>query len=156
MTKDGESYISTEDAYSVADYAYNQLGKGTSAEKLKKLCANLLRYGAAAQEYKSYRTDALADSKLTTAQQAYLVDLETVTFGNYNRQLGELANATVQWVGKSLILDSKITLRYVVNVSKYSGNVEDLTLRVTYKDYKGEEKTMTIANPQPYGSTVGR
>ena len=140
----------------MATYAYYQLNNATAADKLKTLCANLLRYGAAAQTYKGYRTDALVDSAMTDAHRAYLTDLDTVTFGNNNQNLSDLDNPTVQWVGKTLLLDSKITLRYVVNMANYTGKIEDLSLRVRYTNYKGEEVTAVVTGAQPYGTTAGR
>jgi hypothetical protein len=156
MTKGNETFVSPADRYSVATYAYNQLNKATTAENLKALCANLLRYGAAAQTFKGYRTDALADMELTEEQKSYLVNLDTVTFGNHNKDLADLNTPAVLWVGKSLLLDSKVVLRYVVDTASYKGNAEALTLRVTYQDYMGQEKTVTVSDPQPYGTTAGR
>jgi hypothetical protein len=69
MSKDGRDYASHADSYSIATYAYNQLNKGNASKALKTLCADLLRYGAAAQTYKGYRTDALATEALTAVQQ---------------------------------------------------------------------------------------
>ena len=157
MTKDGENYVSNADIYSVAQYAYSQLSKSSNMESLKILCANLLRYGASAQIYKSYRTDALADSLLSEAQKAYLVDPDSVTFGNNNMDLGDLASPVVTWVGKSLLLDSKVTIRYVFNIGSYAGKAEDLSLRVSYVNHKGETVTMTVNGAaQKYGNAAGR
>ncbi|MBP3412759.1 MAG: endonuclease [Oscillospiraceae bacterium] len=156
MEQDGVSFRSNSEEYSVAKYAYAQLAKTDVADKLKALCANLLRYGAAAQSFKSYRTDALVDQTMTAEDRAFLTDLDTVSFGNYNRDLGDLNAPVVLWVGKSLLLDSKVTLRYVFNAANYSGSVEELSLRVTYKDYKGETKTATVTGAQPYGTVAGR
>ncbi len=156
MTKGEESFVSNSDTYSVARYAYSQLGKSGVSESLKSLCANLLRYGAAAQTYKGYRTDALADRDLTMAQRAYLTDLDSVTFGQYNKDLSDLSAPKVLWVGKSLLLDSKVTLRYVVDVTGYSGRAEDLSLHISYKDHNGVDKTATVGAPQPYGTAEGR
>ncbi|MBR6825922.1 MAG: endonuclease [Oscillospiraceae bacterium] len=155
MTKGKETYVSNPDSYSVAQYAYSQLSKATGSEKLKTLCAELLRYGAKAQLYKNYRTDSLADMNMTATQLGYLAELEAVTFGSNNRELGDHAAPSVTWLGKSLLLDSKVTLRYVVNATKYTGKVEDLNLRVTYTDYNGSEKTAVITQLQPYGTQAG-
>ncbi|MBP3413559.1 MAG: hypothetical protein J6K89_09905, partial [Oscillospiraceae bacterium] len=55
-SKKGQPYYSPTDSYSIADYAYSQLNKEGSTATLKTLCADLLRYGSAAQSFKSYRT----------------------------------------------------------------------------------------------------
>ena len=157
MTKGEASYISNPDTYSVAQYAYSQLGKTTVTEELKALCANLLRYGAYAQTYKGYRTDALADHDLTAQQRDYLADLDSVTFGSYNKDLGDMTSPKVTWVGKSLLLDSKVTIRYIFNIGAYTGKAEDLVLRVSYKNHTGETVTATVSGAvQKYGNVEGR
>ncbi len=156
MEKGGKSYVSASEEYSVATYAYGQLDKASASEELKTLCANLLRYGTEAQIYKEYRTDALADSAMTELHRSYLADLEQVTFGNHNETLSDLANPSVKWVGKGLLLDSKVTLRYIIDPTGYSGKVEDLSLHIRYTDCEGREQTAILTNPQPYSSVAGR
>jgi len=154
MEKDGGEYCSKVDTYSVAQYAYTQLNKEGADPKLKALCAELLRYGSAAQIFKGYRTDALADGSMTEAQRAYLADLSAVTFGNTNRQHADLSNPTAKWLGKSLILDSKVTLRYVVDLTACE-TTDNITLRVRYRDYAGAEQTAVLTEAEPYGSVDG-
>ena len=55
--------------YSAKVYAANMLAS-SSDEGLKALCVSLLNYGAAAQEYFGYNTDALMNADLTADQQA--------------------------------------------------------------------------------------
>ena len=152
MTKDGKEFCSATDLYSVATYAYSQLNKASSTETLMTLCANLLRYGTAAQIYKGYRTDALADSAMTDIHRSYLCDLETVEFGTTNSTLSDLFFPSVTWAGKSLSLESKVVLRFIMNASSYSGSVEELTLRVSYTDYTGAKKTVVLTDPTVYDS----
>jgi hypothetical protein len=83
MSKNGVEYVSKLDTYSVATYAYNTLNQSKN-EKILRLCANLLRYGAKAQIFKGYRTDSLADGAMTETEKAYVTDLDTVAFGNTN------------------------------------------------------------------------
>ena len=154
MTAGARNYYSETDTYSIAQYAVSQLGKNASAE-LHSLCANLLRYGSAAQLYKGYRTDHLADKNLTEEQKALPVDLSTVTFGANNHISGSIANPKVTWKGKSLLLDSKITLRYIIDTSACSIPVEELAVRVSYKTPSGEEKVANITNGQTYGTSAG-
>ncbi len=107
-TKDRQLYYSAADDYSIADYAYSQLNKDGAPEALKTLCADLLRYGFAAQSFKGYRTDSPVDASMTQAHRAYLSDAETVTFGNNNQVLADLDDPTATWLGKVLDLDSKV------------------------------------------------
>jgi hypothetical protein len=151
MTKDGQSFVSKEDIYCIADYAYTQLNKDTSAESLKILSANLLRYGTLTQEYKNYCTDNLPDARLTEAQRGLLTDLNGITFETVNRTLDDLADPKVTWSGKSLILDSKVTLRYVVDLTACE-TTDNITLRIRYKDHAGTEQTAVLTQAEPYGA----
>ncbi len=147
MVKGDQETYSAVDRYSIATYAYNQLGKSYAPEGLKKVCAELLRYGASAQLYKEYRTDALADARLTDEQKAYLTDLSTVSFNDHDLIHEDLAEPVVDWVGVGLDLWSSVTLRYVVDLSRYSGSVEDLTLLVEYETENGEYYAAEITDP---------
>ena len=144
------NYCSPEDLYSIADYAYGQMEKSTASQVLKTLCAELLRYGSAAQSYKGYRTDALADRAMTAEQRSYLQDPDTVLFGSCNRVLDDLADPAVTWAGKSLDLGSKVTIRFIVNLSGYTGAPSDLTLRLSYVDQEGGTQTALLTDPVLY------
>ena len=148
--KDSRTYSSAVDVYSIAQYAYSQLNKTGVIEGLQPLCANLLRYGASAQIFKGYRTDALADAKMTAAHKELLTDLSTVTFGNTSLELGFTPNPTVTWAGKALDLQSKVGIRYVVNLSNYKGKVEDLKLYISYSDITGAMRTVVLGAPELY------
>ena len=151
MTKGDVQYISPTDYYSIAKYAYAQMDKSNAKDSLKRLCADLLQYGSYAQSYKNYRTNAYVDANMTEIHKSYLTDLDTVTFVDQNKTIGDLANPTIVWQGKGLVMDSKITLKYIINTAGYTGAIDQLTLRLQYKDYTGATKTATLSNPVPYG-----
>ena len=153
-TKDGQPYYSNMDDYAIADYAYSQLNKTNTPDKLRALCADLLRYGAKAQIYKSYRTDALADRLMTEAHRGCLSDIEAVTFCNVNEDLKDLANAPITWAGKSLNLESKVCLKFVFRTAGYSGELADLSLRVSYEDRNGVIKTVSVTEIEVYSATA--
>ncbi len=153
--KGDEVYTSPVDDYSIATYAFTMMNREDATEQFKRVCANLLRYGAATQTYLGYNTDALADEELTEEQRAYLCDLDTVTFGSNYTVGNDVADATVVWQGRTLSLTSTVTVKLVVNVSEYEGNAEDLELRVSYVAANGEEKTFTVA-PQVYNADKGQ
>lgn len=155
MMKGDVEYISNPDTYSVATYAYSQLSKTAASETLKKLCADLLRYGSAAQIYKGHRTDSLADANMTEEQKGYLTDLSTVTFGNNSSQLGDLTNGSITWLGKVLSLDTKVTLKFVVNTASYTGSLDDLSMHVSYANYLGENVTAVVTDIEKYGTNDG-
>jgi len=68
--------------------------------------------------------------------------------------MDDLTNPTVTWGGKALILDSKVTLRYIINTANYSGNLSDLSVCVTYVNLEGQTVTETLTDAEPY-STAG-
>ena len=154
-TKNGQPYCSPVDEYSIASYAYSQLNNPDRPETLKTLCADLLRYGAKAQIFKSYRTDALADDNMTDAHKAYLSDMEAVTFGNTNKILNDVDNAPIPWAGKALDLESKVALKFVFNPANYKGDPSALTLKVSYTDINGSSKSLSIKDPELYNPDMG-
>ena len=155
-TKEGKSYCSPVDDYSIADYAYSQLEKAKASRELKILCADLLRYGSAAQIYKGYRTDALADSLMSESHRALLTDLEGVEFANVNRILDDLELPEVTWVGKALDLNSKVTLRFIFHPGSYAGPIEELRLKVRFTDHSGSMREQWVTEAQSYDSEKGR
>ena len=155
-TRKGQQVTSSTDVYSVAEYAYSQLNKSGSSDSLRRLCADLLRYGAAAQIYKGYRSDALADSAMTSVHRAYLSNLDEVVFGNTNTTLNDMATPSVTWVGKALDLNSKVSLKFIFDLTAYTGSVSDLRLKVSYRDYAGKLQTLYVGGAEAYGTAQGR
>ncbi len=154
-TKEGQSYYSPVDEYSIAAYAYSQMNNAARPESLKILCADLLRYGAKTQIFKAYRIDTLADAAMTENHKSYLSDMEATTFGNTNRVLSDLENPPVIWAGKSLNLESKVALKFVFQPASYSGDLFSLILRISYVDISGSAKTMEVNNAELYNETMG-
>ncbi len=146
-SKEGQEYYSDTDVYSVSRYAYTQLNKD-GLERLKVLCADLLRYGAQAQIFKGYRLNALADSEMTVEHKGYCTDLNTITFGNTNVILQDLENPTLTWVGKNLNLGSKVALKFFFRLGNYSGDLSELNLRVSYTSLDGSFVTATLWEPE--------
>ena len=65
------SYVYSEVAgYNAVAYANTVLNNPSSSAKAKALVVAMLNYGAAAQEYFGYKTDALMNASLTAEQQA--------------------------------------------------------------------------------------
>ncbi len=151
--KNRQPYYSAVDNYSIADYAYSQLNKAGVSDALKCLCADLLRYGAAAQKFKGYRMDNLVDSYLTAEDSCYLRDLSKVSFGNTNAVLNDLNAPVITWAGKALELNSKVALKFIFDVGTYSGSVEELELEVAYTDRSGQACKLRLSNPEAYGAS---
>ncbi len=154
-TKDGVKYVSTPDFYSVGTYAYAQLEKTAATESLKKLCADLLVYGSKAQILKKYRTDALVDANMTDAMKAYLTDLSTVTFNENKGNQEDAENIGVNWMGMGIDLNSKVTARFVFVLTDESVNLDDLSVKITYTNYKGEVVTKTVDTVDVYNASRG-
>ncbi len=151
MTKGTQTYISQTDSYSVATYAYGMLSSTTNA-KMLTLCADLLRYGAEAQSFKKYRTDALVDAAMTDAHKAYLSDTESMSFAATDSTLNDLASPVIPWVGKTLDLGTKVGMKFVFNAKNYSGDIANLSMKVSYKGSNSEIKTVTLTNPAAYSA----
>jgi hypothetical protein len=75
---DGTIVYSDLSQYSPKHYAMSRL-ENSENENLKALCVAMLNYGAAAQSYFGYKTDALMNADLTDAQKALV--------GEYNADL---------------------------------------------------------------------
>ncbi|MBR6825861.1 MAG: hypothetical protein IKM59_04860 [Oscillospiraceae bacterium] len=148
--KGNQLYYTPTDVYSIATYAFSQLGKEGASPALKTLCADLLLYGSKAQTYKYYRTDTLAEEWMDEKELSNCTDPETVTFGNNNIVLEDLEAPSVVWMGKTLTLESRVGIRYIFDVQNYAGDVSDLTLRLIYVDHSGEEKIVTLTDPTLY------
>jgi hypothetical protein len=69
----GEYVYSKVGAYSPKIYSEKMLAKADTSAKQKVLCVAMLNYGAAAQTYFNYRTDALMNAGLTAEQKALVV-----------------------------------------------------------------------------------
>lgn len=141
--KDGKTYVSPMDEYSILTYATNMMNREGVSLQVKKLCANLLRYGATFQAYKGYDMENLPDAALTEEQKTWLVDTDTVEFTDHYAELNDMAEPQVTWYGKTLILDSTVSLKFVVDAAAFEGTAEDLELRVTYVNIEGETCTVT-------------
>lgn len=146
--KDRQTYVSLTDEYSIAAYAFNYLNKEQASHKLKALCAELLRYGEAAQLYKGYRTDALVGEEMTDIHRSYLSDLEAVTFGNTNTVHNDIETPGVTWLAKSLNLESRVALLFMVDPGNYTA--EELHLHVSFTDSNGQEQVMDISESTLY------
>lgn len=151
LQKDGSFFVSPTDHYSISTYAYNQFDNAKATDALKKVCADLLVYGSSAQIFKSYRTDCLADLRMTEEDRAYCTDLGTVTFGTTNTDLKDVPDAPLTWKGKTLNLESRVSLKFVFDATDYTGDPRSLTLRVVFKNQDGVHCTHFISGAKEYG-----
>ena len=134
----GETEIARMDNYSVRDYAINNLNE-TNDEKLKALLYELLRYGAAAQQYTGYNTGDLATAgvSLPAAADVNATDAYKLTNHitvNNEQELSERYPAYITAVGVRFENVNKI---YV----KFNATAENVSVRIS----RGGVEVETIA-----------
>lgn len=155
MVKDGVTYVSRINDYSVANYAYNMLAKAEASDALKTVCANLLRYGAEAQKYFGYRTDALVDEELTQEQKLYLYDTDSLALVSGTAVLNDCESPNVSFKSATLVLNSKVIVRYVLNLSAYEGDAEELSVRLCYLNDSGETVSVVLTALETVDEAAG-
>lgn len=141
-TVNGQEYYSEVKKYSALTYAYNKLGyTGTASnnEDLKALLSGLLEYGASAQNYFDYKTDALATDKHVK------VTLKNGTFEDgFNTEIAKVGSkltvfapestnngAFTYWIdesGKIISFDKSFEL---------SVGLSNMQISAVYASYKG-------------------
>jgi len=113
---------------SVSAYARRTLDNDASTEALKSVLVDMLNYGAAAQTYFTYGTEAMANSVLTEDEKALAsaqIDVSDVRVKGDN------------FAGSQLILESNIRL-----VAVFSDVTADMTAQATYTDARGNARTV--------------
>ena len=143
-TRWGVKVHSLEDTYSIATYAMIQMNKEDANISLKAVCANLLRYGAMAQTYKDYRTDALADSAMTAQHRSYLTGLHAVVFSNNYLELNDEYETGFAWTGRGLNLGTRVGMTFRMEQLDDTLSAEDWTVVIRYRNGKGELTTYTV------------
>lgn len=138
--KDGKSYVSTLDEYSVESYAYNRLA-ASSDEAFKALLVDMLNYGAAAQLYFGYNAEELVNAALTDEQKA----LATVSISpeSIARVENTVDGAAATFIGQSVVFNNNVELKYYMRFADGT-DVSSLTLLLTYTTVGGVEKTVEI------------
>ncbi len=130
-------------SYSVLTYATNMLSSDSTLA-LKQLLVDMLNYGAVAQKYFNYRSNALVNATLTSAQQAWgSSSLKTLNVrkSNYDSSNPQLA---LSMKGAALSLEDKVELNFKIDPKSYNGSVEELYLAVTYQNALGQSVTVNI------------
>ena len=154
MSQGRKAFYTNTDSYSVATYAYGMLNSSKDS-KMLTLCADLLRYGSEAQQFKGYRTDALVDGAMTEAHKSYLSNTDKLSFVSMGGNLGDLNEPKITWVGKTLDLGSKVGMKFVFDATNYSGNIADLTMEVSYVGSNYEIKTVILTGAEAYNASRG-
>ena len=126
---DGKEYYGPTTTSSMEDYLKNVLRNGTTAAqvKMKPLCVDMLRYGAAAQKYFEYNTENLVDSDLTEEELA----LGTQIVPEYTSKYAVTdTDKEIKVQAKAAAFGSKVTMNIIFNVTNYTGNTDELVYKV--------------------------
>ena len=125
----GLEYKSESKSLSVKDYAEKLLAacQSDSYAKLRTVLVDLLNYGAAAQIYKNYKTNALVNANLTSEQKAWgtaqTPDLQNIP----NKQYETVSSAALTWKSAGLVLNDSVMLK-----TKFTANsVDNLTIKIS-------------------------
>ena len=145
FTRDGVGYSGTVDTYSLKAYAMERLEHSTNSE-FKKLLVDLLNYGAAAQTYFGYKTDALVNADLTDEQRA----LASKTYSLPDAAENEAdANSAfpAAITGKNILFGNRITLLVATDFGQGS-DLSGVSLRIRYTDRDGNAVEKQIDGSQ--------
>lgn len=138
-----DEVVSVKENYSVAQYAKELIELFPDNAELYTLVVNMLFYGAAAQEYRSYNVENLATSVLpATAGQT---DIFPSQDGN-TPIMSESTNAGVFFTAAGVVFDN-VNKIYV----KFNANAENVTVKVGDKELAVE----TLADGQYVVTTDG-
>ena len=139
--REGANYSGKVDTYSLKAYAMERLSASQDAS-FNTLLVDLLNYGAAAQTYFAYRTDALVNSDLTDEQKA----LATKDYGALNvvENTGDGTEYPASIIGQNVLFDNRIKLLIATDFGEDS-DLDGVSLRIRYKDYRGRDTEKLIS-----------
>ncbi len=139
-TNDGEKYESVEATYSVAEYCYNMLNQGyadgAAEDAFATLLVDILRYGAAAQVYTGYKTDALVTDDLAgTAWEGWGTNTDRA-LTNVLAVADDVEDPAVIWKSTALYLRETARIRLRVTT--------ELTEGMTLKGFVGGTEFVSV------------
>ena len=146
LVADGTEYAPV--SYSIREYADHIL-KGNYSDDVKTMVKYMLNYGAAAQTYFGVQTENLANA-------GYKMDYAAQYPAEYPELAVEGQLAGVRLYGASLVMDSKVAVRYYF----VADSVEGVTFSANGKEYAAAEKNDMFCVeipgilPQQYGNSI--
>ena len=125
ITYGGKTYACTKANYSVKTYCTDMLAKSGTTTKLRKLLSDTLAYGAAAQTYMNYKTNALVTAGVTGTSYSSFTTLSGLapTF------TGTAVDSPC-WIGARLDLSNNVAMVFRFA----SPNKTGLSVKVTYNN----------------------
>ena len=125
----GEEGSSNTVSYSILDYVTNQLAANPSRQ-FADVLVDLVKYGEAAQQYWGYNLANLATKNLTEKEKTWGCAGTPELSSAY--EVLPAPDASVLFSFVSLSLRKNIEMNYYLDLTSYSGPVEELKLVVTY------------------------
>ena len=129
----GYTYSHTNSGYSIRTYCVNMLAT-TDDPLLKTLLSDLLTYGAAAQTYTNYKTDALVTDGLSLSPSAF------AELSGLQEEFVGTSDPDTFWKSASLTLHNNVDL----NLCFITDNIEDLSVVL---EINGRTETVTDFTP---------
>ncbi len=122
--EDGTYLYGSLDTYSIKNYCMTIWGRESSSEVAKSAMAATLNYGAAAQVYFNYRTDALANEGITSSafDASMLTPLASFTT--------DLAATETFKISKSVSFDEALRINFYYTVSTFEWTVATAELQI--------------------------
>ncbi|MBQ7699063.1 MAG: hypothetical protein IJT49_01825 [Clostridia bacterium] len=133
----GETTVSSEMTYSVKQYCLNQLSSTNATGELKTLMVDMLRYGAAAQEYLNYKTNNLATAGLTAQQLALGSDTSAaLSLTQVDQKITAMTSGEkkVKWTAASLRLEGDVAIRLKFSKLENAAIADDISVKYTVDD----------------------
>lgn len=130
----GEWYQSAIVTYSAATYCYRQLNNATVSSnaayaEFRTLLVDLLNYGAATQLHTGYRTDALANAKLTETQASWGTSTTRKLINDQDAFYETVENSLAAWKGAGLNLKDAVVIRLKLEAT----DIEGLSVKIVGK-----------------------
>lgn len=142
--KGDTKYVYKSLNYSIVTYAMNNIAKASTSASYRTLLVDMLNYGSMAQIHLGYNTQNLANSRLTDAQKAYGSysggELVLNSVRNYER----LDTEYVAFRSASIVFADNVLIKYQLNFENYTGNKENVSVLVKYKDVNGVEHNKLV------------
>ncbi|HOO06483.1 MAG TPA: BspA family leucine-rich repeat surface protein [Ruminococcus sp.] len=142
--KNGVTYSTKPDKYSIKDYAMDRIQNSSSAT-FKKMLVDMLNYGAAAQVHFDKNAAHLANSDLTAAQKK--MGTQTLPTLKNAEKTTAVSGATATFDKKNVSFENKTVLMYRLKFAT-GQNMANVKLKLTYKTSSGTSVTKTIPASQ--------
>ena len=133
----GETTVSSEMTYSVKQYCLDQLSSTNATGELKTLLVDMLRYGAAAQEYLNYKTNNLATAGLSAQQLALGSDTSAaLSLTQVDQKITAMTSGEkkVKWTAASLRLEGDVAIRLKFSKLENAAIADDISVKYTVDD----------------------